>query len=95
MGAVDEENDGNDEGEVQAGAVEIGTIWNTGGVEINKVQKMEVENGPKTNVIEITVDAGAGASCWPAKLLKKIPMKEKDKGVTKNIKFQSEGGSAT
>ena len=103
---VDEENYGNDEGEVQAGAVDIGTIWNIGGVEINKVQKMEVENDPKTKAIEITVDSGAGASCWPAKLLKKIPMKEKDKGVrfkaangtelkyygTKNIKFQSEGG---
>ena len=106
VGAVDEENYGNDEGEVQAGAVEIG-IWNIGGVEINKVQKMEVENDPKTKAIEITVDSGAGASCWPAKLLKNIPMKEKDKGVrfkaangtelkyyvTKNIKFQSEGGS--
>ena len=105
VGAVDEENYGNDEGEVQAGAVEIGTIWNIGGVEINKVQKMEVENDPKTKAIEITVDSGAGASCWPGKLLKKIPMKQKDKGVrfkaangteikyygTKNITFQSEG----
>ena len=104
VGAVDEENYGNDEGEVQAGAVESGTIWNIG-VEINKVQKMEAENDPKTKAIEITLDSGAGASCWPAKLLKNIPMKEKDKGVrfkaaygteqknygTKNIKFQSEG----
>ena len=102
---MDEENYVNDEGELQAGAVEIGTIWNIGGVEINKVQKMEVENDPKTKAIEITVGSGAGASCWPAKLLKNIPMKEKDKGVrfkaangtvlkyygTKNIKFQSEG----
>ena len=78
---MDEENYGNDEGEVQAGAVEIGTIWNIGGVEINKVQKMEAQNDPKTKAIEITLDSGAGASCWPAKLLKKIPMKEKDKGV--------------
>ena len=68
------------------------------------MQKMEVENDSKTKAIEITVDSGAGASCWPAKLLKNIPMKEKDKGVrfkaangtelkyygTKNIKFQSE-----
>ena len=98
-------NYGNDEGEVQAGAVEIGTIWNIGGVDINKVQKMEAENDPKTKAIEITLDSGGGASCWPAKLLKKITMKEKDKGVrfkaangtepkyygTKNIKFQSEG----
>ena len=66
---------------------------------------MEVENDPKTKAIEITVNSGAGASCWPAKLLKNITMKEKDKGVrfkaasgtelkfygTKNIKFQSEG----
>jgi hypothetical protein len=107
VGAVDEEND--DEGEVQAGSVEIGTIWNIGGVEVNKVQKMEVEEGPKMKAIEITVDSGAGASCWPAKLLKKIPMMAKDKGVrfkaangtelkyygTKNIRFQAEGGSAT
>ena len=102
---MDEENYGNDEGEVQAGAVEIGTIWNIGGVEINKVQKTEVEKDPKTKAIEIPVDSGAGASCWPAKLLKNIPMKEKDKDVrlkaangtklkyygTKNIMFQSEG----
>ena len=95
---MDEEFYGNDEGEVQAGSVEIGTICNIGGVEINKMQKMEV-----------AVDSGAGASGWPAKLLKNITMKEKDKGVrfkvssgtelkyydTKNIKFQSEGGSAT
>ena len=105
VGAVGEENYGNDEGEEQAGAVEIGTIWNIGGVEINKVQKTEVENDPKTKAIEITVDSGAGASCWPAKSLKNILLKEKDKGVrfkaangtelkyhgTKNIKFQSEG----
>ena len=91
VGAVDEENYGNDEG--------------IGGVEINKVQKMEVQNDPKTKAIEISLDSGAGPSCWPAKLLKKITMKEKDKGVrfkaangtefkyygTKNIKFQSEG----
>ena len=109
VGAVDEENYGNDEGEVQAGAVEIGTIWNIGGVEIHKVQKMEAENDPKTKAIEIKLDSGAGAGCWPAKLLKNISMKEKDKGVrfkaangtelkyygTMNIKFQSEGGSAT
>ena len=105
VGVVDEENYGHCEGEVRAGVVEIGTIWNIGGVEINKVQKMEVENDPKTKAIEITLDSGAGASCWPAKLLKKITMKEKDKGVrfkaangaelkygTKNMKFQSEGG---
>ena len=55
MGAVGE---GNDEGEVQAGAVEIGTIWNIRGAEVNKVHKMEVVNDSKTKAIQITVDSG-------------------------------------
>ena len=38
VGVVDEENNGNVEGEVQAGAVEMGTSWNIGGVGINKVR---------------------------------------------------------
>jgi hypothetical protein len=104
VGAVDEQED-DDEGEVQAGSVEIGTIWNIGGVEVNKVDKMDVDE-PKTKTVQITLDSGAGASCWPQNLLKKIPMQAKDKGVrfkaangtelkyhgAKNIKFQVEGG---
>ena len=70
-----------------------------------------VEEEPKVGSVEITIDSGAGAGFWPAKLLKRIPLLAKDKGVrfkaangtdlryygTKNIKFQAkgEGGSAT
>ena len=77
---MDEENYGNDEGEVQAGAVEIGTIWNIGGVEINKVQKMEAQNDPKTKAIEITLDSGAGASCWPCEVAQEHPREGEGQG---------------
>ena len=153
VGAVDEEEEEGEE--VQAGAVEIGTVWNVGGVEccrdfhsanevraekmmaekmvidrevkvkkietrnvggveccrdfhgVNgvKAEKMMIDREVKVKKIEITVDSGAGASCWPEKLLKRLPMMAKDKGVrfkaangtelkyhgTKNIKFQVGG----
>ena len=74
----------------------------------HKFEKMQVDEGPKTTSIEITIDSGAGASCWPSRLLKKIPMHPKDKGVrfkaangmelkyygTKNVKFQAMGEGA-
>ena len=114
VGAVDEEEDEEEHHhchEVPAGSVEIGTVWNIGGVEcchdVNgvKTEKMMVDKGAKVKKVEITVDSGAGASCWPEKLLKKVPMMAKDKGVrfkaangtelkyhgTKNIKFQVGG----
>ena len=104
IGAVTEDDD-DESDEVQAGAVEIGTVWNIGGVEVNKIERMEIDEDPKVKKVEITIDSGAGASCWPEKLLKKIPMLAKDKGVkfkaangtelkyygTKNIKFQASG----
>ena len=112
VGAVDEEEEEGEE--VQAGAVEIGTVWNVGGVEccrdfhgVNgvKAEKMMIDREAKVKKIEITIDSGAGASCWPEKLLRKLPMMAKDKGVrfkaangtelkyhgTKNIKFQVGG----
>ena len=64
--------------------------------------------GAKTKTVQITLDSGAGASCWPQKLLPKVKMQAKDKGVrfraatgtemqylgTKRIKFKvgSDGG---
>lgn len=99
-----EEHEDEDE-EVQAAAVEIGTVWNIGAVEVNKVDKMDLDEKPKTKTVQITLDSGAGASCWPQNLLKKIPMHAKDKGVrfkaangtelkyhgTKNVKFRVDG----
>ena len=66
---------------------------------------MDVDEKPKMKSIEITIDSGAGASCWPQNLLKKVPMQPKARGVrfkaangtelkyhgTKNIKFQANG----
>lgn len=106
VGAVDEEDD---EEEVQANSVEIGTVWNIAAVDANKIERMDVDEGMKgvrTKGIEITIDSGAGASCWPSGLLKKVPMRPKDKGVrfkaangtelkyhgTKYIKFQPKDG---
>jgi hypothetical protein len=109
--AVEEQEDEKDE--VPAGAVEIGTIWNIGAVQVNGIKKMEVDDEgwqtvSKTQSVQITLDSGAGASCWPQKLLPKVPIQEKDKGVrfraangtelkyygTKHIKFKvgSNGG---
>ena len=87
-------------------AVDIGTIWNIGAIEVQKVEAMDIDKGSATKKIEITVDSGAGASCWPASLLKKVPMKPKMTKMKfraangteikyhgmKNIRFQTEGG---
>ena len=66
---------------------------------------MDLDEKPKTKTVQITLDSGAGASCWPQNLLKKIPMHAKDKGLrfkaangtelkyhgTKNVKFRVDG----
>jgi hypothetical protein len=77
--AVEEREDEDDE--VQAGSVEIGTVWSIGEVEVNKVDKMDLDEVAKTKAVQITLDSGAGASFLPQNLLKKIPMQAKDKGV--------------
>ena len=104
VGAVEEEDDDEEE---PAGSVEIGTVWNVGAVDVQvaKVERMDVDEKSKMKSVEITIDSGAGASCWPQNLLKKVPMQPKAKGVrfkaangtelkyhgTKNIKFQTNG----
>jgi hypothetical protein len=35
----------------------------------------------KKNIVKVTLDSGAGASCWPEKLWRSIPMNPKTKGV--------------
>jgi hypothetical protein len=98
-----EEDEYEDDGHVHAGAVEIGTVWNVGAVEVdvNAINKKEV--------LQITLDSGAGASCWPVELLKEVPMKPRQKGVKfkaangtelmyhgrKDIKFKPCGGRAS
>lgn len=68
-------------------------------------ERIEVDRKPKKKSIDITVDSGAGASCWTQGLLKKVPMQSRAKGVrfraangaelqylgTKNIKFKVGG----
>lgn len=58
------------------------------------------------NKLEITLDSGAGASCWPVGLLPELPMKPRQKGVRfraangaeleyhgrKDVGFQTPGG---
>jgi hypothetical protein len=106
VNAVDEDED---QEQVTANSVEIGTIWSIGAVstiDVQKVEAMEAEDDPKTKKIEITLDSGAGASCWPRGLLKKVPLKPKMKGMrfraangselkyygTKSIRFTADGG---
>ena len=60
--------------------VDVGTIWNVGHVET--VDVMAVVGGETpTNKFQITLDSGAGASCWPAEWMLGVPMKPKQPGV--------------
>jgi hypothetical protein len=88
VNAVDEEQEEDEDGAVAAGHVEINTVWSIGAVAV-EVNGMEVEKELKTKNVQITLDSGAGASCWPEKLLKGVPMKPKDKGV----KFKAANGA--
>ena len=55
--------EGESEGEMEE-VVDVGTIWNVGHVET--VDVMAVVGGETpTNKFQITLDSGAGASCWP------------------------------
>ena len=109
VGAVDgEENQDNDR-DTQANAVEeVGTVWTVGAVDVNRVETAGAGEDAKKKTVEITIDSGAGASCWPASLLPEVPMQAKDKGVrfraangtelkyygTKSINFRTDGGGA-
>ena len=67
--------------------VDVGTIWNVGHVET--VDVMAVVGGETpTNKFQITLDSGAGASCWPAEWMPDVPMKPKHPGV----KFRTANG---
>ena len=67
--------------------VDVGTIWNVGHVET--VDVMAVFGGETpTNKFLITLDSGAGASCWPAEWMPGVPMKPKQPGV----KFRAANG---
>ena len=54
-------------------------------VDVNAAATVDVEDWeikkPKTKPIKVTLDSGAGASCWPEKLLRSLPMESKTKGV--------------
>ena len=87
---MEEEEEGGED--FEANAIEIGTVWNVAAVECGKVTphttyrtdvKTDVKVGgvDKGEMIQITLDSGAGASCWPAELLPEVPMKPKLKGV--------------
>lgn len=104
VGAVGKEEDEN----VPAGSLEIGTVWGVRAVEVQaaEVERMEVDEKPKMKSIDITINSGAEASCWPQELRKKVPMQPNAKGVrfraankaelkyhrTQNIMFQVDGG---
>jgi hypothetical protein len=53
------------------------------------INAMDVDKEVRTKAITITLDSGAGASCWPERLLKGVPMKPRDKGV----KFRAANGT--
>ena len=102
IGAVETANaDEQDETTKDIGAINIGgTVEKMQGclnpgavpVSIGKVEAMDVDSGTKGNKgksIKITLDSGAGASCWPEKFWKSIPMNPKTKGV----KFSAANGT--
>ena len=71
-------------------------------------EPVDVDGGKyqKSKKVEITLDSGAGASCWPESVWKSIPMGPKTKGVklkvangeelkyysTKNVRFVPKDG---
>jgi hypothetical protein len=63
-------------------------------VDIGKVDRMnvDVKKKPKerSKPVKITLDSGAGASCWPEKLWRDVPMGPKTKGV----RFAAANGTA-
>jgi hypothetical protein len=76
-----------EEYENEVNNVSVGTVWSIGAVEVEKeihnVERMEVDKkkGAKKKKIEVTLDSGAGVSCWPENLMKKIPMGPKVRGM--------------
>jgi hypothetical protein len=68
-------------------------------IDVGAVKTMNVDDGiqgddwqvkaPKKKFVKVTLDSGAGASCWPEKLWKAIPMNPKTKGV----KFAAANGT--
>ena len=68
---------GNDEERVDGEEIDVATVWDVG----------NVDAGPKTSVggrnglVQITLDSGAGANCWPANLWTSLPMQPKQDGV--------------
>ena len=99
IGSIDEESAENEED----GEVQVGTVWHVGAVEtavdVGKVDRMETDDDGFTTVkakdrkgkkIKITLDSGAGASCWPEKLWREVPLGPKTKGV----RFAAANGTA-
>ena len=73
----------------------VHSVWNVGHVHVtpdreivgvSAVKGVEVDGGWRTKVqkgkpVKVTLDSGAGASCWPEKLLRSAPLQPKTKGV--------------
>ena len=57
--------------------VDVGTVWSVGHIDVLSTTKEE-EKGDK---FSITLDSGAGASCWPVSLMKEVEMKPKQPGI--------------
>ena len=84
---VNENEEGGDE------EVPISTVWTVGAVDkVVSSADVDMDSGweqvckngkkmKKKKSIEVTLDSGAGAGCWPSDLLKEVPMGPKVKGV--------------
>ncbi len=75
IGSIEEERGEADE--VGEEDVRVGSVWSIGAVdkEITGLSRMEVDSTAAKKKIEVTVNSGAGASCWPEKLLKGVRFK--------------------
>lgn len=81
-GEADLEKNSNDqEGGV---SVDIGAVEKKG-----DDAKMKASRGREAKSVEITLDSGAGASCWPEKLMRSIPLGPKARGT----KFKTANGA--
>ncbi len=89
IGSIEEESgEADEDGEED---VHVGTVWGVGAVdkEVAAVSRMKVDSAEAKKKIEVTVDSGAGASCWPEKLLKDTPMGPQ----LKRVRFKAANGA--
>ena len=78
VNAVEEEVDKEEKpGWEEPTEVDVGTVWSIGHVDVLATSSEK----EKEDKFSITLDSGAGASCWPVSLMPEVEMKPKQPGI--------------